>query len=208
MKVDGNNVNDAIINVNVKTLKAITKKDEIPNRETDTTSSQTSQNTTVSTDSTDSTDSTVTPLPEVPPYVLNVPSQAYVTDSPPSPGQVWQIPQPSNSVSSNSVSSNSVSSGYNPPPSNSQSSSSFSGYYVPTSSSGYNPQNTPPSDNNVNSENIIKPNILEVAKPVEETKSESETGSISENGENKIESAANSSNTNSNSSSEVKKISI
>ena len=77
-------------------------------------------------------------------------------------------------------------------------------------SSGYNPQNTPPSENSANSVNNIKSTILEVEKPVEETKSESESGSVSTNGENKIDSSAKSSdtNSNSNSSSEVKKILI
>ena len=187
-QVVGNNTDDAIRNINLGILRGTRKQDEIPNRETDTTlSPEISQQ---NTSDQNISDSTVTPLPEVPPYVLNVPSQPYITNSPPSPGQVWQMQEPSNSMSSTS------SSGYNPQNTPMQTTSS---------SSGYNPQNTPPSENTANSVNNIKSTILEVEKPVEETKSESETGSVSTNGENKIES---SSNTNSNSSSEVKKISI
>jgi DNA-directed RNA polymerase II subunit RPB2 len=187
-QVDGNNTDDAIRNINLGILRGTRKQDEIPNRETDTTlSPEISQQ---NTSDQNISDSTVTPLPEVPPYVLNVPSQPYITNSPPSPGQVWQMQEPSNSMSSTS------SSGYNPQNTPMQTTSS---------SSGYNPQNTPPSENTANSVNNIKSTILEVEKPVEETKSESETGSVSTNGENKIES---SSNTNSNSASEVKKISI
>lgn len=177
-KVDGNNTDDAIKNINLGILKAIRKQDEIPNRAIDTTLSTeiSSQNTSDQNISY----STVTPSPEVQPHVLVVPSQPYITDSPPSPGQVWQMQEPSDSESS-------------------------------TSSSGYHLQNIPTSsENNENSVNNIKSTILEVEKPVEETKSENKTGSIIENGENKIESSTNSSdtNSNSNSSSEVKKILI
>jgi hypothetical protein len=195
-----NNTDDAIKAVNVETFRAI-RRDFIDDISSSPSSSGNSQESSQE----NTSYSTVTPSPEVQQQVWHMP-QPYISDSPPPPMQEWQTPQPSDYPPESVMA---LLLKQTPQPSNSQSSSSVSGYHVPTSSSGYHPQNTPPSDNNVNSVNNIKSNILEVEKPVEETQS----GTVGENGENKVEPSTSSnsnsnSNTNTNSTSEIKKISI
>jgi hypothetical protein len=212
-KVNNNNINDAIQKLNLQVRRGIDKAFDRPKRlpfESET--SDTSESDVIDSNSESMSETTMPYNPiefygpesqeqmqqqQMPPHEIpthQMTSQyQYVTDSPPSPSEVWQI-QPQ--YDSNSP-------GYNPntPPQM----SSSPGYNPNTppqmsSSPGYNPNTPPTPPNNANS------TILEVAPPVPQEENAS-LNSSTENGEEQNKPIEQSS-SGGNNSSEIKKIII
>ena len=187
-QMNNSNLDEAVRNINLGILNGLRKPDE---KREDNLSESPVMPEPVAIDANSETmsEETTTPYnpiefsgpesPEQPPQQLNhqipihqMTSQyQYITNSPPSPGQLGPTLQPQ---------SESLSSGYNP-------------QNTPPSTPGYNPQNTPPENSS----------ILEVAPP----SNESENNSSTENGEEQNKPSEEST-SNSNNSSEIKKIII